>query len=119
MISTPTVAGYAPHAARSPRESRNGYSAPEPDLAASTYAEKTASRSVVVTVGAMVPSPTCVPPAVSTAASEGPALLGRERSLFYVACSRARDELVVTWAGAPSPFLPATHATGSRSVAPT
>ena len=32
---------------------------------------------------------------------------GRERSLFYVACSRARDQLVVTWSGAPSPFLPA------------
>ena len=32
-------------------------------------------------------------------------LMGRERSLFYVACSRARDELVVTWTGAPSPFL--------------
>jgi hypothetical protein len=34
------------------------------------------------------------------------AALGRERSLFYVACSRARDELVVTWAGRPSPLLP-------------
>ncbi|MGH3926174.1 MAG: 3'-5' exonuclease, partial [Pseudonocardiaceae bacterium] len=31
---------------------------------------------------------------------------GRERSLFYVACSRARDELIVTWSGTPSPFLP-------------
>ncbi|GEL26712.1 hypothetical protein PSU4_56660 [Pseudonocardia sulfidoxydans NBRC 16205] len=39
--------------------------------------------------------------------SEAPALAGRERSLFYVACSRARDELVVTWSGVPSPFLPA------------
>ena len=38
--------------------------------------------------------------------SEAPAARGRERSLFYVACSRARDELIVTWAGAPSPFLP-------------
>ncbi|WP_219420241.1 UvrD-helicase domain-containing protein [Pseudonocardia nigra] len=38
--------------------------------------------------------------------SEGPVLRGRERSLFYVACSRARDELIVTWSGAPSPFLP-------------
>lgn len=32
--------------------------------------------------------------------------LAKERSLLYVACSRARDELVVTWSGAPSPFLP-------------
>lgn len=38
--------------------------------------------------------------------SETPTLLGRERSLFYVACSRARDELIVTWSGEPSPFLP-------------
>lgn len=35
-----------------------------------------------------------------------PAVLGRERSLLYVACSRARDELVVTWSGGPSRFLP-------------
>jgi superfamily I DNA/RNA helicase len=38
--------------------------------------------------------------------SEHVAVRGRERSLFYVACSRARDELIVTWSGAPSPFLP-------------
>lgn len=31
----------------------------------------------------------------------------RERSLVYVAASRARDELVVTWSGDPSPLLPA------------
>lgn len=29
----------------------------------------------------------------------------RERSLLYVAASRARDELVVSWAGSPSPLL--------------
>ncbi len=29
----------------------------------------------------------------------------RERSLLYVAASRARDELVVSWQGAPSPLL--------------
>lgn len=34
------------------------------------------------------------------------AALTRERSLLYVACSRARDELVVSWSGEPSPFLP-------------
>ena len=38
--------------------------------------------------------------------SEHTAVEGRERSLFYVACSRARDELIVTWSGTPSPFLP-------------
>jgi hypothetical protein len=49
--------------------------------------------------------------------SEAPTLLSRERSLFYVACSRARDELVVTWVGDPSPFLPAIHpAEGAREA---
>ena len=42
--------------------------------------------------------------------ADHPAIRGRERSLFYVACSRARDELVVTWAGAPSPFIPSLTA---------
>jgi len=40
-------------------------------------------------------------------AADQPTVLGRERSLLYVACSRARDELVITWSGAPSRFLPA------------
>lgn len=30
----------------------------------------------------------------------------RERSLLYVAATRARDELVIAWSGAASPFLP-------------
>lgn len=29
----------------------------------------------------------------------------RERSLLFVACTRAREDLVVTWYGEPSPFL--------------
>lgn len=32
-------------------------------------------------------------------------LIQRERSLFYVAATRARDELAVLWTGAASPFL--------------
>ena len=32
-------------------------------------------------------------------------LLQRERSLFYVAATRARDELVVMWEGTGSEFL--------------
>jgi superfamily I DNA/RNA helicase len=32
-------------------------------------------------------------------------LLQRERSLFYVAATRARDELVVLWTGEASEFL--------------
>ena len=39
--------------------------------------------------------------------TERAAARARERSLFYVACSRARDQLVVTWSGTPSPFIPA------------
>lgn len=31
----------------------------------------------------------------------------RERFLLYVACTRARDDLVVTWNGTPSEFLSA------------
>jgi superfamily I DNA/RNA helicase len=41
--------------------------------------------------------------------TDQPIVLGRERSLLYVACSRARDELVITWSGTPSPFLPVAH----------
>ncbi len=50
-----------------------------------------------------------------------------ERCLLYVAASRARDALFVTWAGEPSPFLAAmgsppaavvTTARAARSVAP-
>lgn len=32
-------------------------------------------------------------------------LIQRERSLFYVAATRARDELVITWDGEPTSFL--------------
>ena len=31
--------------------------------------------------------------------------LQQERCLLYVACSRARDRLAVSWTGEPSPFL--------------
>lgn len=34
-------------------------------------------------------------------------VLQREKSLLYVAATRARDELVVLWAGDPSQLLPA------------
>lgn len=30
----------------------------------------------------------------------------RERCLLFVACTRAREALSVTWSGTPSPFLP-------------
>jgi superfamily I DNA/RNA helicase len=31
--------------------------------------------------------------------------LKQERSLLYVACTRARDDLRISWSGAPSEFL--------------
>ncbi|MBF6352799.1 UvrD-helicase domain-containing protein [Nocardia flavorosea] len=41
--------------------------------------------------------------------------LQRERCLLFVACTRAREELLVTWHSAPSPLLP-TSATGSERL---
>ena len=38
--------------------------------------------------------------------ADRPAAEARERALFYVACSRARERVVVTWSGTRSPFLP-------------
>jgi superfamily I DNA/RNA helicase len=52
----------------------------------------------------MVPAPAAV-----TSASEDPLTnaqdLQRERCLLFVACTRARDHLYVSYAGEPSPFL--------------
>jgi superfamily I DNA/RNA helicase len=40
----------------------------------------------------------------------------RERCLLFVACTRARDALAVSWSGPPSPFLPAaTRAAPDRA----
>lgn len=36
----------------------------------------------------------------------------RERCLLFVACTRAREALAVSWGGTPSPFLPATTRSG-------
>jgi superfamily I DNA/RNA helicase len=51
-------------------------------------------------------------PAAVTAASEDAVEherdLQRERCLLYVACTRARDDLRVSWSGPPSPFLDTT-----------
>lgn len=44
--------------------------------------------------------------------------LERERCLLFVACTRAREELLVTWNGSPSPFLTALQADGSRAGCP-
>jgi superfamily I DNA/RNA helicase len=51
--------------------------------------------------------------ALSAAVDEGDldAVRAQERSLLYVACTRARDRLLVTWTGAASPFLEEDHPT--------
>lgn len=43
--------------------------------------------------------------------ASGEALL-RERSLLYVAATRARDELAISWSGSPSPFLAGLRGAG-------
>jgi hypothetical protein len=52
-----------------------------------------------------VPSPVVVPEADDPI--EHRHGLQRERCLLYVACTRARDDLRVSWSGAPSPFVEA------------
>ena len=53
---------------------------------------------------------TVPPPAALTPVSEDPLAhdqdLQRERCILFVACTRARDQLYVSYAGEPSPFLP-------------
>ena len=64
------------------------------------------ARLAVVAVNeGVVPLPFAVTPAGADTAQRGLDLL-RERCLLYVACTRARDELMVTASGTPSPFLP-------------
>lgn len=54
-------------------------------------------------------SASTLPSAGALAAAEDPQdrddLIARERSLLYVAMTRARDQLAVTWTGTPSTFL--------------
>jgi len=56
-----------------------------------------------------------VPPAsVVTPAEKDPLAhqqdLRRERCLLFVACTRAREELFISWHGRPSPFITASIA---------
>jgi hypothetical protein len=61
--------------------------------------------AVVDASEARLPSPATVTPE-----DEDPVAhrqdLQRERCLLYVACTRARDDLVISWSGQPSPLLP-------------
>lgn len=49
-------------------------------------------------------------PAAVTAATDDQRLheldIQRERCLLFVACTRARENLMVSWHGTPSPLLP-------------
>lgn len=63
------------------------------------------ARLAVVGVNAdALPLPVAVTPESDDPAQHARDVL-RERCLLYVACTRARDELLVTGAGAPSPLL--------------
>lgn len=65
------------------------------------------ARLAVVGVNAdAVPLPIAVTPAAEDEMQHGYDVL-RERCLLYVACTRARDELIVTGSGPPSALLPA------------
>lgn len=62
------------------------------------------SRVCIMGAGAEnIPNPTTMKSAAAHG-DEADALL-RERSLFYVAATRARDALMITWTGDPSPLL--------------
>lgn len=64
--------------------------------------------------GDMVPSPRAV-----TAAEKDPVAhahdLQRERCLLFVACTRARDHLYLSYSGAPSPFLTTLFTPSARA----
>lgn len=61
--------------------------------------------AVIAVEGGTVPAP-----AALTSAAEDALVreqdLSRERSALFVACTRARDHLYVSYTGRPSPFLP-------------
>jgi superfamily I DNA/RNA helicase len=62
---------------------------------------------------ANLPSPAALDGAVD--AVERRLALERERQLLYVGMTRARDEVFVTWVGAPSPFLSELAAAGEEA----
>lgn len=53
-----------------------------------------------------VPAPAAVTPAADDQRSHD-LDIQRERCLLFVACTRARENLLISWHGAPSPLLPA------------
>jgi len=61
--------------------------------------------AVIAANGDNLPLPVAVTPAAQDQAQHDLGVL-RERCLLYVACTRARDELMVTSSGTPSRLLP-------------
>ena len=62
--------------------------------------------AVVGVSGDQLPAPRSVTPESEDTGAHARDLL-RERSLLFVACTRAREQLSVSWHGRPSPFLDA------------
>ncbi|WP_306369533.1 UvrD-helicase domain-containing protein [Nocardiopsis sp. CC223A] len=62
--------------------------------------------AVVGAGGAQLPAPASITPEEEDPGAHARDLL-RERSLLFVACTRARERLSVSWHGSPSPFVEA------------
>ena len=76
------------------------------------------ARLAVVAVNAdNLPNPAATTPAFEDPEQHALDVL-RERCLLYVACTRARDELVVTSSGVPSLLLPRSHGTTFPAPSP-
>jgi superfamily I DNA/RNA helicase len=61
--------------------------------------------AVIGTEQGMVPAGSAVTPAAEDPLAHNQDLQ-RERCVLFVACTRARDHLYVSYTGQPSPFLP-------------
>lgn len=61
--------------------------------------------AVVGVSDGVVPAPSAVTPSEVDAVAHTQDLQ-RERCLLFVACTRARDHLYLSYSGSPSPFLP-------------
>jgi superfamily I DNA/RNA helicase len=60
--------------------------------------------AVIGVTEGIVPAPAAVTPAADDPIAHAQDLQ-RERCLLFVACTRARDHLYVSYSGSPSPFL--------------
>jgi superfamily I DNA/RNA helicase len=60
--------------------------------------------AVIGVADGIVPAPNAVTPAAEDPVAHAQDLQ-RERCLLFVACTRARDHLYISYTGTPSPFL--------------